>query len=71
VRLVRESFQKVGGLQFGYEIDPEIENESWIVVRAKIEGELDELLNEYTDFNKSMVRTVPIDKQAFIRFSPE
>jgi hypothetical protein len=71
VRLVHESFQKVDGLQFDYEIDPEIENESWIVVRAKVDGELDELINEYTNFNKAMVRAVPIDKQAFIRFSPE
>jgi len=71
VRLVRESFQKLGGLQFDYEIDSEIENESWIVVRAKVDGELEELLNEYTNFNKAMVRAVPIDKQTFIRFSPE
>jgi hypothetical protein len=71
VQLVQESFQKVGGLQFDYEIDPEIENESWIVVRAKVDGELEDLLNEYSAFTKAMVRAVPMDKQTFIRFSPE
>ena len=70
VRILRQSFQKIGVMQFSYEIDPEIENESWITIRANVEGTLEELLREDWAYTQAIVRAIPITKLSFIRFIP-
>lgn len=70
IRLLFESFHKIDIVRFVYEVDPEIENESWIAIRAKVEGRFDELLKEDLAYTKAITRAVPADKRLFIRFIP-
>lgn len=70
VRLAKECFKNIDQLGFSYDVDPEIENESWISIRAGIKGTLDELLLQWQAFDKAMVRSLPTNKQALILFSP-
>jgi len=70
VRLAKERFKQIGKMSFTYDIDPEIENESWINIHAAIKGKLEDLLEQWQAFDRAMVRTLPIDKQALILFSP-
>lgn len=67
VRLVRESFRQVDGLRFTYDVDPEIENEAWITVRAKVKGTTDDLIGEHSIYRRSMVQNIPIDKLPLVR----
>jgi hypothetical protein len=71
VRLVRESFQKVIEVRFTHDIDQEVENESWVTLRAKIQGSLKDLVREHWAYTEAIVRAVPINKLPFISFSPE
>lgn len=70
VQVIRESFQKISDIRFAHEIDPEIENESWITIRAKVAGSLEELLREDWAYTQKIVRVIPINKLPFIRFIP-
>jgi hypothetical protein len=70
VRLVKECFLQIGKMSFTFEIDPEIENESWISIHAAIKGKLDDLLQQWQAFDRAMVRNLPPDKQSLIRLSP-
>jgi len=70
IRLLFESFHKIDKVRFAYEVDPEIENETWIAIRAKVEGRFDELLKEDLAYTKAITRVVPVDKRPFIRFIP-
>jgi len=70
IRILFESFHEISKVRFAHEIDPEIENESWITIRAKIDGTLEELLHEDLAYTKAIVRAVPIDKLPLIRFIP-
>lgn len=70
VRILFESFHEISKVRFAYEIDPEIENESWITIRAKVDGTLEELLHEDLAYTRAIVRAVPIDKLPLIRFIP-
>ncbi|MDZ7359752.1 MAG: hypothetical protein ONB46_03355 [candidate division KSB1 bacterium] len=70
IRILFESFREISKVRFAYEIDPEIENESWIAIRAKVDGTLEELLHEDLAYTTAIVRAVPIDKLPLIRFIP-
>jgi hypothetical protein len=70
VRVVRESFKKISDIRFTHEIDPEIENESCITIRAKVVGSLEELLCQDWAYTEAIVRAMPINKLPFIRFIP-
>lgn len=67
VRLVHESFQHAGEISFTYDLDAEIENESWITLWVKVSGSIDELLNEHSAYRKGMRQAVPINKLPLIR----
>jgi hypothetical protein len=71
VRLVRESFRKVIDVRFTHDIDQEIENDSWITLRAKVQGSLEDLVREHWAYMEAIVRAVPINKLPFISLSPE
>jgi len=71
VRLVQKSFHQAGEVKFTYDIDPEIENESWITLWFKVSGPLDNLLNEQSTYRKGMRQAVPINKLPLIRLFPE
>ncbi|NUO78751.1 hypothetical protein HUU05_01640 [candidate division KSB1 bacterium] len=68
VRLAKECFKKIDRFAFSYDIDPEIENESWINLHARIKGSFEELLQQDAAYTRAMVRTLPLDKQSLIRF---
>lgn len=68
VRLAKECFKKIDQFGFSYDVDPEIENECWINLHARIKGTFDELLQEDSAYTRAMVRALPLDKQTFIRF---
>jgi hypothetical protein len=70
VRILFESFHEISKVRFAYEIDPEIENESWIAIRAKVDGTFEELLHDDLAYTRAIVRAVPIDKLPLIRFIP-
>ncbi|MFQ5641340.1 MAG: hypothetical protein ACE5IR_25455 [bacterium] len=67
IRLVRESFHQVGEIQLSHDIDPEIENESWITLLVKVKGSTSELLREHLNYKKGMREIVPLSKLPFIR----
>ncbi len=69
-RLIRELFPKVLGIQLTYEIDPEIENESYIIIRAKVQGEFEELLRSDWAYTKKITRLVPINKLPLFSLFP-
>jgi len=69
-RLIRELFPKVLGIRFTYEIDPEIENESYIVIRAKVQGKFEELLRADWAYTKKITRLVPISKLPLFSLFP-
>jgi hypothetical protein len=71
VKLARKFFQKVIDVRFTHDIDEEIENESWITIRIKVQGSLEELVREHWDYTEAIVRAVPINKLPFISLSPE
>lgn len=71
VRLVQESFQDAEEIRFTCDLDPEIENESWITLWVNISGSLDNLLNEQSTYRKGMRQAVPINKLPRIRLFPE
>lgn len=68
VRLAKECFKNIDQLGFSYDVDPEIENESWINLHARIKGAFDDLLQEDFAYTRAMARALPPDKQTFIRF---
>ncbi len=70
-RLARESFRKVIDVRFTHDIDQETENDSWITLRAKVQGALEELVREHWIYMEAIVRAVPINKLPFISLSPE
>ena len=70
VRLVIECFLQIGKMSFTYDVDPEIENESWISIHADIQGTLEELLHQNLAYGKAIVRALPIHKLPLIRFAP-
>jgi transcriptional regulator of nitric oxide reductase len=67
VRLVHESFHHAGETRFTYDLDPEIENESWITLWVKVGGPLDNLLKEQAAYRKGMRQAVPLNKLPLIR----
>lgn len=69
-RLIRELFPKVLGIRFTYEIDPEIDKESYIVIRAKVQGEFEELLQADWAYTKRITRLVPINKLPLFSLFP-
>jgi hypothetical protein len=69
-RLIWELFPKVLGIRFTYEIDPEIENESYIVIRAKVQGEFEELLRADWGYTKKITRLVPVNKLPLFSLFP-
>lgn len=71
VRLVRESFQSAEEIKFLYDLDPEIENESWITLWIKVSNSLENFLNEQAIYRKSMRQSVPVNKLPLIRLFPE
>jgi len=70
VRLVGESFRKIGKIRFSYQIDPEIENESCIIIHAEVSGAVEELVHEDWAYTKAIVRTIPVDKLPLIHLFP-
>jgi len=70
VRLVGESFRKAGKIRFSYQIDPEIENESCVIIHAEVYGAVEELVHEDLAYTKAMVRTIPADKLPLIHLFP-
>lgn len=71
VQMVPQTFQKVAAMRFTYDIDPEIENESYITIHARVQGALDDLVKEHWTYTKAIVRAIPINKLPLISFSPE
>ena len=67
VQLAHQSFHHAAEMGFTYDIDPEIENESWITLWVKVSGSMDELLNEQSAYRKGMRQVVPINKLPLIR----
>ncbi|MGH7451475.1 MAG: hypothetical protein ACRENG_09040 [bacterium] len=70
VRLVGEAFRKVGKIRFSYQIDPEIENESCIIIHAEVYGVVEELVHEDLAYTKAMMRNIPADKLSLIHLFP-
>ncbi|NUO78753.1 hypothetical protein HUU05_01650 [candidate division KSB1 bacterium] len=70
VRLAKENFKPIEGFHFTYDIDPEIENESYITIRANVQGTVKELLPKDWSYSQTLVRTLPKDKLHLIHFSP-
>ncbi len=68
VRLAKECFKKIDQFSFSYDVDPEIENERWINLHARIKGPFDELLQEDLAYTRAMARALPPEKQTLIRF---
>ena len=69
-KILRNSFHQLADMRFAYDVDPEIENESWITIHAKVAGSLDELLREDWAYTRAVVRALPKDKLPLIHFSP-
>ncbi len=67
VHLVQETFHHAEEVRITYDIDPEIENESWITLWVKVRGPMDDLLNEQAAYRKGMRQAVPINKLPLIR----
>ncbi len=70
VRLAKECFWQIDGFHFTYDIDPEIENESYITIRANVQGTVEELLPQDWALTQALVRTLPRNKLHFIHFAP-
>ncbi len=70
VRLVGESFRKAGKIWFSYQIDPEIENESCVIIHAEVSGTVEDLVHEDLAYTKAIVRTIPADKLPLIHLFP-
>ena len=70
VRLAKECFRRIDGFHFTYDIDPEIENESYITIRATVYGTVEELLPQDWALTQALVRTLPGDKLHLIHFAP-
>ena len=71
MHLVHEIFYHAEEIRLTYDIDPEIENESWITLWVKVSNPLDNLLNEQSAYRKGMRQAVPINKLPLIRLFPE
>ncbi len=71
VQIVRQSFQKTAEMSFTYDLDPEIENESYITMHAKLQGTLEDLVKEHQAYMKAIVRAIPANKLPLISFAPE
>ncbi len=70
VRLAKQCFRRIDGFHFTYDVDPEIENESYITIRATVYGTVEELLPQDWALTQALVRSLPRDKLHFIHFSP-
>ena len=68
VRLAKECFKKIDRISFSYDVDPEIENESWINLHARIKGTFEELLQQDAAYTRVLGRALPANKQSLIRF---
>ncbi|MCL4706261.1 hypothetical protein KJ068_13920 [bacterium] len=66
VRLVYDCFAAVKKIEFVYVIDPELENNSWITIEAAVSGTVEEVLAQTNQFDREMIKQVPIEKGAMI-----
>lgn len=68
IRLVYDCFAAVKKIEFVHVIDPELENNSWITIEAAVSGTVEEVLAQTNQFDREMIKHVPIEKGALICF---
>lgn len=66
IKLVHECFPSVNTLQLAYEVDWEIENESWVAVNIQVPGKVEQVLQQYLQFNRQMIQKIPSEKSGKI-----
>ena len=66
LRLVHESFPSVKSIKLAYEVDWEVENESWIAINIQVSGKTDQVLEQYLFFNRQMTQQIPPEKSGKI-----
>jgi len=62
LRLVHESFPSVKSIKLAYEVDWEVEDESWIAINIQVSGKTDQVLEQYLFFNRQMTQQIPPEK---------
>jgi len=62
LRLVHECFPSVKNIKLAYEVDWEVENESWIAINIQVSGKADQVLAQYLFFNRQMTQQIPPEK---------
>ncbi len=70
VRLAKECFRRIEGFHFTYDIDPEIENESYITIRATVYGTVEELLPQDWALTQALARSLSGEVLKKISFFP-
>lgn len=68
IRLVYDCFAAVKKIEFVNVIDPELKNNSWITIEAAVSGTVEEVLTQTNQFDREMIKHVPIEKGALICF---
>jgi len=66
LRLVHASFPSLKSVKLAYEVDWEVDNESWIGINIQISGETDQVLEQYLFFNRQMTQQIPPEKSGKI-----
>ena len=59
IRLVYACYPSIKTIQLDYEIDWEIESESWIAINIQVPGNVDTILEQYLHFNREMIQQIP------------
>jgi hypothetical protein len=68
VSTVKKCFSKFQSLEIVYENDPET-NEDWLCLETTIEGDIEQVLEEYQNYTKEVNSLIPWPAIGLIRFS--
>ncbi|GAG59995.1 unnamed protein product, partial [marine sediment metagenome] len=66
-KVIERSFSNVHGINIELVSDPET-NDSWIVFVTTLEGDINQILEEYQEYTAKIVKKIPYPKLTLIRF---